>query len=182
MKKKLILATIFFLYNLVCLSQDIPPAPQDKAVIYFVRTSSLGFAINFSYFDSATFIGKTSGTNYVRYECEPGRHVFWARSENRAFVEAEVDAGKIYFLEVIPEMGALKAQVDLKPVNPSDEKTMQKIFKLMKKKSPETFTEEQLRQDENKDVIARGLDKYNDDKAAGRTMKKLDKAAFYNKS
>ena len=32
--------------------QDIQPAPLNKAVVYFVRTSSTGFAINFSYFDS----------------------------------------------------------------------------------------------------------------------------------
>jgi hypothetical protein len=182
MKKKLILVTCLFLYNFICLGQNIPPAPENKAVVYFVRTSSLGFAINFSYFDSATFIGKTNGPNYIRYECEPGKHVFWVRSENRSFVEAELDAGKIYFLEAIPEMGALKAQVELKPVDPVDGKTMQKIFKLINKRSPETFTEEQLKQNENMDVITRGLDKYNDDKATGKKIRKLEKTAFYNKS
>lgn len=181
MEKKLLTLIAIFLYSFACLSQNIPPAPENKAVVYFVRTSSLGFAINFSYFDSASFIGKTNGPNYIRYECEPGRHLFWVRSENRAFVEAEVDAGKIYFLEAIPEMGALKAQVDLKPVNLADDKTMQRILKLMNKRSPETFTPEQLQQDENKDVIARGLDKYKDDKEKGKTIRQLERTSFYSK-
>lgn len=79
------------LYNQL-VGQEIPPAPADKAVVYFVRTSGLGFAINFTYIDSVTLIAKANGTNYVRYECDPGNHLFWARSENRDFVEAELEA------------------------------------------------------------------------------------------
>src|SRR5688500_8701014 len=89
---------LFGLYSVCAVAQIIDPAPADKAVIYFVRPSFLGFAINFSYFDSTRLIGKFKGPAYIRYTCDPGSHLFWARSENRDFVEAEVEAGKIYFI------------------------------------------------------------------------------------
>lgn len=179
MKLKLFTAALFFSVVFYSYAQDIPPAPDNKAVVYFVRTSSLGFAINFSYFDSAVFLGKANGQNYIRYECEPGAHLFWARSENRSFVEAEVEAGKIYFLEVTPELGAIKAQVSLKPADPSNEKQMQRILKVIKKKSPETFTAEQLQEETKKEIIDRGLEKYKDDKEKGKTVPKLEKTAYY---
>jgi hypothetical protein len=144
MKKSLLIFTILFFTYFFCAAQVIPPAPSDKAVVYFVRTSSLGFAINFSYFDSTRLIAKFNGPKYFRYECEPGSHLFWARSENRDFVEAEVEGGKIYFIEAVPKMGGIKAGVALVPLNPNDEKKMDKVLKLLNKKSPETFTEEEI--------------------------------------
>ena len=142
---------VFFLTNILfysrIVSQEIPPAPTDKAVVYFVRTSGLGFAINFSYLDSATLIAKQNGTGYVRYECVPGKHIFWARSENRDFVEAEVEAGKIYFLEADPTMGAIRAAVQLRPIDPSKSDVMKRIFKLMNKKKPENPNPDDLKKE-----------------------------------
>ena len=175
------IAAFLLLFTVTTLAQDIPPAPENKAVVYFVRTSSLGFAINFSYFDSATLIGKANGANYFRYECEPGHHLFWVRSENRDYVEADVEAGKIYFIEAIPQMGAMKAQAVLKVITPSNEKAMSKIFKLMNKKSPETFTAEELQRQTDNDIIQRGLEKYAEDKAKGKKIGKLERTAFYSK-
>src|SRR5688572_16620712 len=130
MKYKVIFSTLFLMNYIICLSQDsfeVAPAPQDKAVVYFVRTSGMGAAINFTYFDSATVIGRSNGTNYIRYECQPGYHLFWGRSENRDFIEAELEAGKIYCIEAVPQMGAVKAGVKLRPVDESDEKTIKRL-------------------------------------------------------
>ncbi len=142
MKKQVLLIIPFFLIALSVIGQNIEPAPSDKAVVYFTRTSSLGLAINFSYFDSTKLIGVFNGPKYIRYECEPGRHLFWAKSENRDFIEAEVEAGKIYFIEAFVNMGAIKAGVDLQPVDPNDARMMKKIFKLMNRKPSVWFTEE----------------------------------------
>ncbi len=165
-------------------AQEVPPAPADKAVVYFVRLSSLGFAINFSYFDSTRLIAKCNGTNYVRYECQPGSHLFWARSENKDFVEAELAAGKIYFIEVQPQMGGIKAAVQLFPVTPENDKKMEKILKLMGKKSPESFSSEELSREEAEmqDVIKRGLEKYKEDKEKGKKIEQLGKNMFYTSS
>lgn len=181
MKKLAIIFLMGMLQNSNLISQEIAPAPADKAVVYFVRTSGLGFAINFSYLDSATLIAKGNGTGYVRYECEPGNHLFWARSENRDFVEAEVEAGKIYFLEAVPTMGAIRAAVQLRPVDPSKEDVMKRIFKLMDKKKPGNPTPEELKKEseEMQDVILKGLEKYKEEKEKGKKPDRLEKNMYY---
>jgi len=181
MKKIAIIFSIGMLFFIKILSQEIPPAPADKAVVYFVRVSGLGSAINFTYLDSNTLIAKTNGTNYVRYECEPGKHLFWVRSENRDFVEAELEAGKIYFLEAVPTMGAIKAAVHLRPVDPSKEESMKHIFKLMNKKGPEISGAEELQKESEKaqDIIIKGLEKYNEEKEKGKKVDRLEKHMFY---
>lgn len=183
MKKTFLLLVISVLSLTTCFGQDIPPAPQDKAVVYFVRPSALGFAINFTYLDSATVIGRFNGPKYIRYECKPGTHLFWARSENRDFIEAEVEAGKIYFIEATPKMGAVKAGVRLEPINPTDQKAMTKILKLLSKKPSEVFTKEELEAEakELDDAIKRGLEKYTEEKAQGKTNLKLEKTMNYNR-
>jgi hypothetical protein len=181
MKKLVIFLCILFTGTLFCSGQNIAPAPADKAVVYFVRTSSLGFAINFSYFDSTKLIGKFNGPKYLRYECEPGHHLFWARSENKDFIEADLEAGKIYFIEATPKMGMVKAGVELKPVDPKDEKKMEKVMKLLTKKTSETFTAEELALETKnmEEVVTRGMEKYKEDKEKGKSAGQLHKNMFY---
>ena len=179
---KILIASITLLFlSMACLSQGIKPASVGKSVVYFVRTSGVGFAINFTYFDSAKVIGKFNGEGYFRYECEPGVHLLWARSENRDFVNADLEAGKIYFIEAQPKMGAFKAAVRILPVIPDDEKTMKRILKLINKKSAEYFPAEELETETNKskDVIQRGLEKYKEEKAKGKENERLDKTMYY---
>lgn len=177
MKKQILFIISLFLITLSAIGQNIEPAPADKAVVYFTRTSSMGFAINFSYFDSTTLIGVFNGPKYIRYECEPGRHIFWARSENKDFVEAELEAGKVYFIEAIATMGAVKAGVDLVPVDPNDVRMMKKIFKLLAKRYSESFTADELQFESTRlqDVIARGIEKYTNDKNTGKIYPQLTK-------
>ena len=183
--KKTILFCSFMLSLFAGLNaQEIPPAPEGKAVVYFVRTSSLGFAINFSYLDSAKLIGRFNGPKYIRYECEPGKHLLWARSENRDYIEADLEPGKIYLIEAVPQMGALKAGVSLSQIDPGNEKAMAKVLKLMAKKPSESFTPEQLAADTKdlEDAIAKGLAKYAEEKAkGGGKITVLDPAKNYLK-
>jgi hypothetical protein len=162
-------------------AQNLEPAPADKAVVYFVRTSSIGFAINFTYVDSARLIGKFSGQGYIRYTCDPGRHLLWARSENRDFVEADLEAGKIYFIEAIVNMGAIKAAVQLDPIDPKDEKAMKRIFKILGKGPAETFSDEELKAEaiKKQDAVRKGLEKYASDKQKGRAIPRLEKNMSY---
>lgn len=184
MKRKIFNTLLFIVNSVLCFGQDIKPAPEDKAVVYFARVSSMGFAVNFTYFDSATVIGRFNGPKYLRYECEPGKHLFWARSENRDFVEAEVEAGKIYFIEAAPQMGGIKAGVSLQPVDSTDEKTIKKILKLLKKKDSESFTPEELAKETRnfKDVIERGLEKYDQEKGNAKKIQRLEKTMYINSS
>jgi hypothetical protein len=182
MKTLIIVIMLFCFGNTFTVCQNIEPAPADKAIVYFVRTSSLGFAINFSYFDSTRLIGKFNGPKYIRYECNPGPHLFWARSENKDFVEAEVDAGKIYFIEAIPRMGAIKAGVQLKPLDLTDQKAVKKVLDLLDKKPSESFTALDIEMEtrDMQDVIDKGMKKYKEEKAKGVVYDRLERNMYYD--
>lgn len=86
---------------------------EGKSVVYFVRTNSSGFLINFRHFDYDKFIGKYAGPGFIRYECEPGEHVFWVGAANSSYVKVDLEAGKIYMIETIPVMGFAYAEVKI---------------------------------------------------------------------
>jgi len=181
MKKSMLFVIPFFLTIFHSSAQQLEPAPAEKAVIYFARPSSTGFAINFSYFDSTKLIGIFNGPKYIRYECDPGPHLFWARSENVDFIEAEVEAGKIYFIEAIPQMGAIKAAVKLHPVDPKDAKKMGKIFKLMNKKPAASLPPSELEAETVRlqDAIYKGMEKYEAEKKKGKINARLNPSIYY---
>jgi len=157
-------------------SQEINSDLENKATVYFTRASSLGALINFTYFDGEKPIGRFNGPKYLKYVCEPGKHLFWARSENRSYIEANLEAGKIYLIDVIPQMGAIKAGVKLIPVDKSIYK-LKRIQKLVTKKDPVKFNENELQKlkDEMGDVISRGIKKYEEIKDKNQKIKKLTK-------
>lgn len=166
--KNIVTLLLIFVQSTFLFSQSIEPAPTDKAVVYFTRASSLGGLINFTYFDGENAIGRFNGPKYMRYECEPGEHLFWARSENKAYVEADLEAGNIYIIDVIPIMGAIKSSLRLVPVDKANYK-MKKIQKLLSKRVSELFSESELNklQNEMGEVIARGMERYHQLKETG---------------
>jgi hypothetical protein len=184
--KPFAIAALFTFSIVASIAQDvkpeIEPPSEGKAVVYFMRISSLGFAINFSYFHNDKFIGKFNGPKYMRYECEPGEQLFWGWSENRDFVLANLDTGKVYFIEAAPQMGGLKAQVQLIPIDPKDTKRMDKVFKLIAKKPSETFTESELAVENQKltEDIAKGMEKYKEHTTNGKVAR-MPKEMYYVK-
>lgn len=161
MKNSLIIVLIIFVSAFAkAQTAEIPPAPDDKSVVYFVRWNNTGSLINFTFFDSTQVIGKFNGTKYLRYECEPGRHLFWARSENRSYIQANLEPGKIYVIDVIPTMGAIKAGVRLIPVNDENYK-LKPIQKLLAKRPPEVFSRSHLEalNKTHYDIVDRGMER-----------------------
>ncbi len=162
--KHLLLGLVCLLQFSIMNAQEIEPAPADKAVVIFARAKGLGAAIKFTYFDGEKVIGRFNGPKCLRYECEPGEHLLWAKAENKSFVEANLEAGKIYLIEVIPQMGALRASLRLEPVvDPSTHKKMKKIQKLLAKKDSESFTEAELAKVQKKmekKVLPAGMERY----------------------
>ena len=183
MKTMTFLTVLLLALTTSLIGQDIQPAPSNKAVVYFVRASSYGFAINFSYFDSTKLIGKFAGQGYFRYECEPGSHLFWASSENKEFVEAYVDAGKIYFIEAIVKSGWGKARVELSPVDPNNSKEIKALCKVVNKKTSKSLSDEDLeaRTEDLTKVISKSIKNYKEDKEKGRKIKRLEHNMFYGK-
>ncbi|MFK7749909.1 MAG: hypothetical protein AB8B65_16065, partial [Kordia sp.] len=101
--------TIVFSIQFVTAQQNFAPPTEGKSVVYFIRTNEIGTLINFKYFDGTKYLGKYNKRHYLRYECEPGKHTFWAKSENIDFIEADLKPNAIYFIQAKARMGMIKA-------------------------------------------------------------------------
>jgi hypothetical protein len=143
-------------------AQGFQPPAAGKAVVYFVRVSAMGFAVSFEYFDGDKYIGAFKGRNYMRYECEPGKHLLWASSENKEFITADLKAGGTYVVIVDIAMGIGKARVGLSPITASDKEVFDRAKALVKEKAPEVTPQEKIDKTNAKlkDFIAEKLNKY----------------------
>ena len=98
------------------------PRPEPgKALVVFLRASSLGGAIQSSVYDTGDkadkFIGIVSTKTKIAYQAEPGDHLFMVVAENADFMVAHLDAGKTYYALVSPRMGMWKARFSLLPIH-----------------------------------------------------------------
>lgn len=91
------------------------PSPK-KALVYFMRPSGMGFAVNFQIWDRDRFVGLSQAKSYFAYECDAGKHLFLGFAENKVAVEADLEAGKSYYIGTNVRMGAWKARMDFTPV------------------------------------------------------------------
>jgi hypothetical protein len=101
-----------------------PPSagvPADKAVVYFLRPSTLGFAINFQVWDGEHFIGLSQAKSYFAHVCHPGKHLFIGIAENKVAVEADLAPGMSYYVITEPRMGGWKARLAMEPVTRGSE-------------------------------------------------------------
>jgi len=94
--------------------------PADKALVYFVRPNFLGFAVNAAVYDGDKFIGIVPYNQKLPYVTEPGTHTFMVISEAGDFMQAELLAGKTYYAEVVPRMGAWRARFSLDPMTKAE--------------------------------------------------------------
>jgi len=131
--KKITILLVLLLSSFPLLSQEFRKPSEGKVLVYITRSASAGFAINFKFFDGENYLGKFNGGKYLVYECDPGEHLFWAKSENFDFVEANLESGKVYILDAVGKMGGFKAAVQLKPLEKNDEKHLGKIIKVINK-------------------------------------------------
>lgn len=98
------------------------PKPEPgKALVVFMRPSSLGGAIQSSVYDTSEkedkFIGIVSTKTKIAYQADPGDHLFMVVAENADFMVAHLDAGKTYYVLVSPRMGMWKARFSLLPIH-----------------------------------------------------------------
>ena len=162
------------LFHTCALSQGFKPPSKGKAAIYFTRVSGLAFAIGFDFFNEKNYIGEFGGRNYMRYECDPGTHLFWASSENKDFLTADVKAGETYIVIVDVQLGVGEAKVGLKPITSKD-RDFERAKKLIEKKSPAIDAAEEV---ESKNVklaefIQQKLKEYNEINPDERTYRHL---------
>jgi hypothetical protein len=97
--------------------QQVTAAAPGKALVYFVRPSMFGGAIQSTVYDGDQYIGTVSAGTHVAYQAEPGQHMFMVIGENADFMQAELLADKTYSALVAPRMGMWKARFSLNPNN-----------------------------------------------------------------
>ena len=157
---------ILILCSFFSFGQDLDTPKAGKSLVYFTRYDATGFLINFKYFDGEKYLGKFNYGKYLVYECEPGKHIFWSKAENFDFIDADLQADKIYIIDSRPQMGAFKAGVKLIIFNKeldNYDRYKKRIFKSIEKGERYLASEEELKSEEAeiKDLITKGLEKYN---------------------
>ena len=96
------------------------PSPG-KALIYFMRPSGMGFAINFQIWDGDRFVGLSQAKSYFGYECQPGKHLFVGFAENKRGLDADLEAGKTYYALTQVKVGGWRARMAFIPVTRDSE-------------------------------------------------------------
>ncbi|MBI5026565.1 MAG: hypothetical protein HZC12_07550 [Nitrospirae bacterium] len=94
---------------------------KEKALVRFMRPSGFGWAINFNIWDGDKVIGNSVAKSQFDYLADPGKHLFVAVSENKVFLEADLDAGKIYYVITRVYKGAWRARVAFLAINKGSE-------------------------------------------------------------
>ncbi len=90
---------------------------SNKALVTILRPSLFGGAIKFSLWDGDEFRGILNAKSYIQFQAEPGHHMIMARAENWSGVDAELQAGRHYFIIARVMPGAWKARVALDPIS-----------------------------------------------------------------
>ncbi len=98
---------------------------EDMALVYVFRPAKVGAAIRTWSFAGDQFIGVSKPKAYYFALVPPGKHVFWAKSENTSGIEVEVEAGETYYFQTAIRMGFNKARVKMMQI---DEATAEEFF------------------------------------------------------
>jgi len=101
-----------------------PPQPTaDKALIYFIRPDVKGYPAHAAVYDGDEFIGFAPYNQKLAYQAAPGEHIFMVVSEAADFMTADLLAGRTYYAQVVPRMGAWRARFSLWAVTRADLQT-----------------------------------------------------------
>ena len=138
------------------------PPKKGNSVVYIARWAIGGYAAGFEYFHEDQFIGKFVGNGYLRFECKPGKHLFWASSENKEFITTELEPNRTYIIRAMAAPGAWKMHASLKPITRSDEEDFTIIKNMVNRKPASHLEESKLRKLNNqlKNFIQKELNHY----------------------
>ena len=121
---------------------DRRPAPG-KALVYFVRTQTMGMAIKVKLYADGEFVGLIMSKTFIPLEVDPGEHEFIVEAENAGFLEAEFAADQIYVVQVSIHMGAMKARTHFEVARTGSE-AMKEFLKAQKNLRALSTTDEGL--------------------------------------
>lgn len=95
---------------------------EGKAIVFIVRPSGYGSAIDMDVHRDSSYIGTTSAKSYLYTIVEPGTHLFTSKAENKSKLELVAEPGKIYYIVQQIKMGIMYARAHLKPVTEEEGK------------------------------------------------------------
>ena len=90
---------------------------NEKAKVYVIRPSKLGFAVGIKVYCNDEYIGKTKGGKYLEMELDPGTYTILSKAENKATIDITVEAGKEYYLKQIVFPGFWKSRNSIEAVD-----------------------------------------------------------------
>ena len=102
--------------------------PEGKSLVFIIRDAAFGFAIKMDVFIDEQPIGHTWAKSYLQAVLAPGHHTILSKSENKATLDLDVQAGLTYYVQQQIKMGALYARSKL--VLFDEEKGKKKLSKL----------------------------------------------------
>lgn len=153
---------------------------EGKALVYLIR-SGAGAIVNFRTYKDDKFLGVLGSEEYQIVECEPGEHLFWAVSENRDYVEANLEANKVYVLNVQGQIGAFVASVSLEVLDPTKKSDKKLFARKIRNASGIVYDESKITEDKSEN-IEKGLAKYKElkEKKSSKITKLEPGQAFEN--
>ncbi|SHG87472.1 hypothetical protein [Winogradskyella jejuensis] len=157
---KYVISLIIVLFTFSGFSQTLKKPSEGKAMVYIMRSNDLGGAMNFRVYDKDLFLGALPSRAYFTYECDPGEHLFWAASENRDYVEANLEAGKTYVIDLRAKMGMFIAAVGVEPYTPNNKRHVKRVNKVLKKHINANIVEAD-RTSEKEENIEKAMKAYN---------------------
>lgn len=131
--KRIILAILIIGSMLSVSGQELKKPSKGKALVYIMRSNNLAAGLNFRVYDGDIFLGALPSKAYFTYECDPGEHLFWAASENRDYVEANLEADKTYVIDLRAKFGLVIAAVGVEPYSPKNKTHIKRIKKVLRK-------------------------------------------------
>ncbi len=142
-------------------TQSLLQPTEQKALVRFLRPSGMGAAVNFNVLDGDKVIGNSVSKSQFDYLATPGKHLFIATGENKAFLEADLQAGKTYYIITRIYPGAWYARVAFVAVNRGSE-YWDKVSELERELQRLEPDQEAIRkwEDANRDKIRNILAQY----------------------
>ncbi len=99
----------------------VNPQPN-QAVVVFLRPSNYGGAAMFTVVDGQQrWLGDLNGRQYFVTTFPPGQHTFVVHAENNDMMQAELTAGRVYYVLISVRMGAWSARSSISALTPRRE-------------------------------------------------------------
>ena len=84
-------------------------ANEGDAIISFIRDQSFAKEMTFGIWSKDRFLGNLKGETFFQITVPEGKHLFFGKAERWSVLEADVEAGKKYYVHVTVNMGWTQA-------------------------------------------------------------------------